>query len=283
MEEHKPSQTARGVALVSLCLSVDRAHSGLVPPEYADRLARLMVATGEMSNLAVWFYQTRIGLWLVRRVFDKSMPGQFAEFGNRKAYFEAQARNAIAAGAHQILVLGAGYDLLCSRLAPEFPGVCFFEIDHPATALAKRRGLDILGMPENLRQISVDLAKTPLREALSNQDSWDKSARSFVIAEGLTQYLTEDVVKDLFETVDSQTGPSSRFGFTFVGWREQEDRPEAGPFTDNVLADFEKRGEPWLWGISIGKLSGFLEGTPWELIEEVKPAGMESFACVKKL
>ena len=154
MQQNKPSQTALPAVVASLCLSVDHAHPGLVSHEYANQLARLMLATGEMSSLAVRFFRTRIGLWLVRKRFDKSIPGQFAEFGKRKAYFEAQARDAIAAGAHQILVLGAGYDLLCLRLAPEFPGVCFFEIDHPATASAKRRGLDILGKPENLWQIS---------------------------------------------------------------------------------------------------------------------------------
>lgn len=282
MEQNKPSQTALPAVVASLCLSVDHAHPGLVSREYANQLARLMLATGEMSRLAVGFFQTRIGLWLVRKKFNKSIPGQFAEFGKRKAYFEAQARDAIAAGAHQILVLGAGYDLLCLRLAPEFPGVSFFEIDHPVTASAKRRGLDILGMPENLWQISIDLAETPLRDVLGNQDLWDESACSFVIAEALTQFLTEDVVKDLFETVDSLTGPSSRFGFTFIGWREQEKRPEAGPFTENVLADLKRRGEPWLWGTSIEGLSRLLEYTTWKLIQEVRPAGIEFFACAEK-
>ena len=81
----------------------------------------------------------------------------------------------------------------------------------------------------------------------------------------------------------SRTGASSRFGFTFVGWREQEGRVEAGPFTEKVLADFEKRGEPWLWGVSGEKLESFFEGTPWKLIEEVDRAGIEYFACVQNL
>jgi O-methyltransferase involved in polyketide biosynthesis len=119
-------------------------------------------------------------------------------------------------------------------------------------------------------------------KVLGNESLWDESTCSFVIAEALTQFLTEDAVKDLLETVDSQAGPPSRFGFIFVGWRERESRPDASPFTDHVLAALEKRGEPWLWGISIKGLSRFLEGTPWELIEEVKPAGVDNFACVKK-
>ena len=49
------------------------------------------------------------------------MPGQFEAFAHRKAFCEKRARKGIAAGATQVLVLGAGYDTLGWRLAPEFP------------------------------------------------------------------------------------------------------------------------------------------------------------------
>src|SRR5210317_2104986 len=66
------------------------------------------------------------------------------------------ARNGIHVGAAQVLVLGAGYDTLGWRLAPEFPGVNFFEIDHPATALLKAKGIDEMGQRENLYLIAED-------------------------------------------------------------------------------------------------------------------------------
>lgn len=65
------------------------------------------------------------------------MPGQFVAFAHRKAFCERQVREGIGAGASQVLVLGAGYDTMGWRLAPEFSGVSFFEIDHPATARLK--------------------------------------------------------------------------------------------------------------------------------------------------
>ncbi len=282
MKYDKPSQTAWGVAAICLGLSVDRSHPGLVTQDYAETLAHLMRATGEMSRFSVRFFQTPIGLMLLRRVSDKSLPGQFQQFGKRKKYFEAQARDAIVVGAKQVLVLGAGYDVLCLRMAREFTDVTFLEIDHPATARAKKLGLDSLGTPSNLKQIPVDLADTPLQEVLSEEDQWDETACSFVVAEGLTQYLREDVVKNLFETIDSNTGKASRFGFTFIGWREQENRPEAGPFTDKFLRSVAKRGEPWIWGMAVSGISDFFAGTPWKLIEDVEVAGIEYFACVGK-
>ncbi len=81
----------------------------------------------------------------VYKAFDWMLPGQFEAFAHRKAFCERQVRDGIGAGATQILVLGAGYDTMGWRLAPEFFGVNFFEIDHPATACLKARGIKAMG------------------------------------------------------------------------------------------------------------------------------------------
>ncbi len=282
MKEDKPSDTALGVAYIMLALSAGDRNPDLVPEQYVESLSELMKATGRMPGLAIRFCRTSMGSWLVRRAVDRRFPGQSVQFGKRKLYFERQAREAVAAGARQVLVLGAGYDLLCLRLAPEYPQVKFIEIDHPATAAAKKKGLQALGMPPNFLQIPVDLAKRPLYDVLKAEQWWDESCRSFVTAEGLTQYLSAAVVTKLLQTIAALSGPSSRFAFTFVGWREKEGRPDLGPLTETLHAQFKRRGEPWLWGISASKLPEFLQDTPWMLLDEVIPAGVESFACVYK-
>ena len=138
MRDNKLSETAYGVAAVALALSADKTHSGLVPREYAEQLARLMRATGQMTALGTRVLRSRITAWLYRTLLERVMPGQFAAVGQRKTFFESRARAAILRGASQVLVLGAGYDLLCLRLAPEFPEVRFLEVDHPPTARAKQ-------------------------------------------------------------------------------------------------------------------------------------------------
>ncbi|MCI5137389.1 MAG: hypothetical protein D3922_03000, partial [Candidatus Electrothrix sp. AR1] len=86
-------------------------------------------------------------------------PGQFEAFAYRKAFCEHQVRDSTSRGAIQVLVLGAGYDTLCYRLAPEFPSVRFFEIDHPATSSLKQKGIKKLGASENLHLIAEGWAK----------------------------------------------------------------------------------------------------------------------------
>ena len=91
------------------------------------------------SQLAVAIYEA----------YDWMLPGQFEAFSHRKAFCEHQVRDGIGAGATQILVLGAGYHTMGWRLAPEFSGVYFFKIDHPATARIKARGIEVMGQREN--------------------------------------------------------------------------------------------------------------------------------------
>jgi len=99
------------------------------------------------------------------------MPGQYEAFAQRKAYCENQVREGIAAGATQILVLGAGYETLGWRLAPEFPGVRFVEIDHPATGRVEAKGIDNLGPRDNLPLIQEDLGERRLEDVLDAVES----------------------------------------------------------------------------------------------------------------
>jgi hypothetical protein len=76
--------------------------------------------------------------------------------------------------------------------------VNFFEIDHPATARLKAKGIDAMGRRDNLCLIAEDLGKHKLSDVLKTNELWDQSARSVIIAEGLVMYLPPEAVRDLF-------------------------------------------------------------------------------------
>ena len=61
----------------------------------------------------------------------------------RTAAIDAAIRDAIAGGATQLVILGAGYDGRAWRM-PELAGVKVFEVDHPATQGDKRTHLEEL-------------------------------------------------------------------------------------------------------------------------------------------
>jgi methyltransferase (TIGR00027 family) len=254
----------------------------VLPPGIVDATARLLVAADVVGDLSVRFARSR---WAVAiyEAFDWMMPGQFEAFAHRKAFCETQTREGIAAGASQVLVLGAGYDTLGWRLAPSFPHVRFFEIDHPATGGRKAQGVAALEPRHNLHLIQADLGNRRLEDVLATVESWDSSAKSIVIAEGLTQYLAPAAVRDLFKQCGVVTASGSRMAFTHVG-TGTDGRPDVGRWTWLTLRVLEASGEPWLWSAAPDELPAFLAEVGWrccdsDQLSENTNQGVEHF-CV---
>ena len=268
MRTERPSYTARKVALNVVTLGAKRGMEKILPPGIVDATAKLLIESGAVGRRGVRFSRTRmaVGIYVA---FDWMMPGQYEAFAHRKAFCERQVRKGVEAGASQVLVLGAGYDTLGWRLAPEFSGVNFFEIDHPATARLKARGVQAMGRRANLHLIAEDLGERQLVDVLHADATWDSSAPTVIVAEGLLMYLPPEAVGTLFEQCAAVTGPGSRVAFTYIGTRANG-RPDAGPWTWLVLWILKVNGEPWLWATAAGELRSFLNEHGWEIADDRK-------------
>jgi methyltransferase (TIGR00027 family) len=276
----RPSRTALKVALNIITLAAKPGMEKILPPGIVEATEKLLLASGAAG--ATWVRWSRSPRMVsVYEAFDRMLPGQFEAFAHRKAFCERQVRDGIGAGATQILVLGAGYDTMGWRLAPEFPGVRFFEIDHPATARLKDMGIKTMGQRDNLFLIAKDLGQRKLGDVLTNTASWDCSARTVIIAEGLVMYLPPEAVRDLFCQCAAISGPGSRMAFSYIP-AGADGRPDAGLWTGFMLWLQKVGGEPWLWSIRPEKLSGFLKETGWttsrELAGESDRQGVEFFS-----
>ena len=284
MNKGEPSRTARKVGLNIVTLGSVPEMSDVLPAGIVDATARLLVASGSMSERAVaWFKSPR--MVSIYQSFDWLLPGQFEAFAYRKAFCEQQVRDGIANGATQVLVLGAGYDTLAWRLSPEFKHVNFFEIDEPATANLKAKGIEQMGQRANQHLIAKDLGQTRLVEVLNDKDAWNPAAPTVILAEGLLMYLPAQAVRDLFVQCNAVTGKGSRIAFSYVPTGE-DGRPDAGPRTGLVLWMLKVGGEPWLWSIRPNELATFLEEAGWthapELLSSEKMKGLELYAVAVK-
>lgn len=255
-----------------------------LPPGIVNSTAELLVASGAVGATGIRWSRSR-RMVSVYEAFDWMMRGQFEAFAHRKAFCEKQARDGIEAGATQILVLGAGYDTLGWRLSPEFPDVDFFEIDHPATARLKAKGIEAMGKRDNLHLIAEDLGERGLVEVLEANESWDRHARTVIVAEGLVMYLHAAAVQDLFTQCDAIAGVGSRIAFSYIPASE-DGRPDAGRFTGLVLWLLKAGGEPWVWSIRPEELGSFLADTGWASAPELMPStekhGVEFYAVAIK-
>lgn len=260
MKQGRISQTALKVALGLITLSVKDDWSQRLPPDLVEITERLLLASGS-PGYGPGLMRMSKQRWMIRvyQFQDRMMPGQWEGFGHRKVFMNQQVEAAIEQGARQVLVLGAGFDTLCLRLAPKYPEVRFVEIDHPSTSVAKARGIEKVGQPENMIQIAADLAERSLPKVLSEDGHWDASRRAVIVAEGLFQYLTDEEVRGLLTDAAVCTSPGSRIAFS-----------HAIPGDRKLLSALVRLiSEPWKSEVRSEDLPSYVDGTGWAMISDV--------------
>jgi methyltransferase (TIGR00027 family) len=195
---------------------------------------------------------------------------------------EALAR-AIAGGATQVVILGAGLDSHAYRCQELLAHVRVFEVDRPATqALKKQRVNEVLGgPPANLTYVAIDFQHENLLDVLTRH-GYDPAQRTFFILEGVTMYLPEEAVRGTLRFVAAHP-PGSGIVFDFV-YRAMIDMiagidmasvPEAAkPFVERFLK--LTRDEPWVFGLPVGGEREFLREFGLELHEAFTIGGEES-------
>ncbi|MGI9537797.1 MAG: class I SAM-dependent methyltransferase [Desulfocapsaceae bacterium] len=284
MQKDKPSRTAYKVALNIVTLGAKPGMDKILPPGIVHATEKLLVASGAVGPRTLKWSRSR-RMVSVYQAFDWMLPGQFEAFAQRKAFCERQVREGIGEDASQILVLGAGYDTMGWRLAPEFPGVNFFEIDHPATARLKARGIGAMGQRDNLLLIAEDLGKRKLEDVLKKNELWDQTAKTVIVAEGLVMYLAPDAVENLFRQLADIAGNGSRIAFSYIPSGE-DGRLDAGRWTGLMLWLQKIAGEPWIWSIRPEELGPFLDKTGWTNVPALAGTnvknGVEFYAVVIK-
>ena len=273
MKDGQPSATARLIARSLLLLSQDPAFASLVPPRSEETGGWFLEACGEnparFRLLAgqPWFRR------LLFRVERSTTPGLLVHYALRKRRMEEAVREGLAAGARQVVVLGAGFDTLAWRLHREFPTVSFWELDHPATQKAKRAALAAREPLGDLHFATLNLASAGLSEALLSIPAYQVGAATVFAAEGLLMYLEPERVLGVFQDAHEASGPGSRFAFTFL---EPQADGRTGFARSSLFVDWwlRRRGEPFRWGLSRGEMEAFLAGRGWRLQETILPSDL---------
>ncbi len=126
--------------------------------------------------------------------------GRLRHFYLRKKEIEKQTRKILAGGdIGQVVVLGAGLDVLALRLAPECPQIKFIEIDLPPSQEFKLEALrkHAVKIAGNLEFVSGDL-RNPLPEILAQSKFYNTQTKTLWICEGLFMFIPEADVIRLF-------------------------------------------------------------------------------------
>jgi methyltransferase (TIGR00027 family) len=170
----------------------------------------------------------------------------------------------------QLVILGAGFDSRAYRM-PGLRRITVFEVDHPDTQTTKRRvlGRVLATPPEHVRFVAIDFQKLDLASAMA-EAGYRESARTFILWEGVTNYLTEAAVDATLRWC-SRASPGSLVLFTYVH-RDVLTRPHLFAGTKNLFASLERVGERLTFGLEPGELGAFLAARGLSLESDVGAA-----------
>jgi len=212
---------------------------------------------------------------LLVRWIDAHWPGARTSAIARTRLIDEWASAAAIAGLQQAVILGAGYDCRAWRL-PAFSDVAVYEVDYPATSAEKRRLIETIGLPiARVCFAPVDFERESLSEGLA-KTAFRAGEPTFVIWEGVTNYLTAQAVDATIRWV-ATLAKGSRLIFTYVdvGVIDHSDRfKDAGSSRLAVTSV----GEPWTFGFQPRELPTYLEARGLQLVRDMAADEYRAYA-----
>ena len=201
MKAGRPSSTAHLVALGRAMADAGLSHVA----NFHDPTARVFLSDKGRRSLTKTEQAYRAGARSWRVEMARAMADMI---GLRTAAIDAAVRDAIAGGARQLVILGAGYDGRAWRLS-ELAGVQVFEVDHPATQAEKKPRVAELPPAKGIVTfVPVNFERDALGDALERAGH-DRSAATCWLWEGVVMYLTRDAMRATLAGVAERSAPGS--------------------------------------------------------------------------
>lgn len=210
----------------------------------------------------------------VRAIYVRRMPGTYEFLAARAHFFDEVVREQLAAGARQVVILGAGFDTRAHRFAElaARKGAVFFEVDTAETQAEKRRRAARLGDAPHVRYLAVDFNRTSLADALQS-GGFDPDARTVFLWEGVTFYLREPAVDAVLRFV-AGAGPGSVLVFDFLFERAVTGSAPAYGLEEG-RAFVASRGEPFTFGVDEARVDAFLAARGLRALACLRPEDMQ--------
>ena len=201
MRAERPSRTAHFVAHGRALADAGLTHV----VDFHDPTARAFLSDKRKRSVARVERAARAGHRTIGLEAARVMADMMAL---RTSAIDAAVRDAIASGAKQLVILGAGYDGRAWRM-PELKGVRVFEVDHPATQREKRaRVAELPAAMGTVNFVAIDFVRESLDTVLERAGH-DRSVPTCWIWEGVVMYLTHDVMRATLRKIAERSAPGS--------------------------------------------------------------------------
>jgi methyltransferase (TIGR00027 family) len=123
-------------------------------------------------------------------------------------------------------------------------------------------------VPENVRLVPIDFNRQELGVAL-HEIGYSHESKSFFVWEGVTQYITEAAVGEVFEFLKNASR-GSRLVVTYI--RKDFIDGQKMYDLDVLYRQTRLKKEFWQFGMQPDEVDGFLEAYGWRELEQVGSA-----------
>ena len=205
---------------------------------------------------------------------DAITPGIYGVQISRTRFIDDAVQDVLSRGIRQVVILGAGLDTRPYRLAG-MERVKVFEVDLPSVQEAKKKKLHkCFGhLPEYVTFLPIDFDTQSL-QAVFTGTAFDPASPAVFVWEGVTQYLSEQAVRQTLAFVGT-SAPGSILVFTYV-LKSLIERRSGIPGADNMMDRVAKQGSPWLFGLEPESLASLLEPFHLRLLTDVGSADYQA-------
>ncbi len=267
--EEKPSETAMGVAATRAFAAMDEREE----IRGSDYLAEIFLTDdSNAEDHKRSLKDPAVRQWVIKNYLT---PGMYEYQIARTVYFDQIMEQALRENISQIVFLGAGYDSRPYRFKDLIKDTRIFELDIHTTQQRKRKLLRQanIPIPEQLVYVSINFKTDSLKEVLFKA-GFDKNQKTLFVWEGVTYYLSSEVVDDTlsFIRLNSQNGSSVCFDYNALS----PEMPEAyGVKELNKFMKSEMPAESYQSGIEEGRIESFLSERGYKIISHLTAEDME--------
>lgn len=262
----KPNFTAWFVMQGLVSAAHRPAFSGAVPQKTLDIYKALALESSKARLISKLIYHLPYG-WQYVIGELVTTEGRLRHFILRKREIEKQARQYLQAGdVSQVVILGAGLDVLSLQLAKDFPVASFIEIDVEESQRFKAAALKAhhIDIPSNVEHLAGDLS-LPLAETLARSAFFETGKKTLWLAEGLFMFIPEASVSALFSAMRSVSAEGSGIVFTTI--------PECaqGSALARKLQKLVLRRESssFVWSIAAEAVPAYVKKTGWTVSGQI--------------
>lgn len=203
MRTSHASVTAQAVAVMRVLASTTDTTVIAVD----DAVSEQVLSAGARLIVRSWRALGRFSRPMARATY--AIAGHlFDHVALRTATIDATIEAAVADGATQLVLLGAGMDMRPFRL-PCLANVTVFEVDHPASQRTKRRRTaHLTSLAGALHHVAVDFNRDDLVAELRSA-GLDEAQTTYFLCEGVFPYLGKESIAATLRAVSLLAAPGS--------------------------------------------------------------------------